>query len=208
MKPRISFLIAAAVVSALPAAASADVLATATTSLSIRSGPGPEHAVVGFIPENGRAAVSGCIQGSLWCQVSYNGKFGWAYSQYLSGNVAGRTVIVSQAISQVPTVTYRVPVDAAAALAAAPREVTGTIVQRSATDEPLVITPPPPMVREYIVANPADPVYLQGEVVVGAGLPAGVTLTPVPDYQYQYATVNGVPVLVEPQSRTVTYIYR
>jgi hypothetical protein len=58
------------------------------------------------------------------------------------------------------------------------------------------------------VSNPVTPVYLNGEVVVGAGLPADVTLTPVPDYQYQYAYVNGQPVLVEPQSRRVTYIYR
>jgi hypothetical protein len=58
------------------------------------------------------------------------------------------------------------------------------------------------------VANPVNQVYLNGEVVVGAGLPDDVTLTPVPDYQYQYAYVNGQQVLVEPQTRRVTYIYR
>ena len=200
-------LAASAAALLLPGAASADIVASAATPLNIRSGPGPEHAVVGYIPANGQIAVAGCIEGSLWCRVSYRGQFGWAYSQYLNGNVAGRSVVLSQAITKVPTVTYTVPPGAGTALAAVPPEITGTIVQRPVSATPLDITPPP-TVQQYIVANPAQPVYLNGEVVVGAGLPADVSLTPVPDYQYQYAYVNGVPVLVEPRSRTVTYIYR
>lgn len=192
----------------LPNAAFADIVASATTPLNIRSGPGPEHAVVGYIPQNSQIAVSGCIRDSLWCRVSYQGKSGWAYSQYLTGNVAGRSVVVSQAITEVPTVTYQVPVEATTALAAAPPEITGTLVQRPATAVPLDIAPPPPNVQQYVVANPTNRVYLNGEVVVGAGLPDDVALTPVPDYQYQYAYVNGLPVLVEPRSRRVTYIYR
>ena len=208
MKIANSLLTMAAVTATmLPVAASADIVASAITPLNIRSGPGPEHAVIGYIPANGQTSVAGCIQGSLWCRVSYQGKTGWAYSQYLTGNVAGRSVIVSQAIAEVPAVTYQAPADGTTALAAAPPAVTGTIVHRPATGDPLVITPPP-TVREYIVANPATPVYLDGEVVVGAALPSAVTLTAVPNYQYQYAYVNGVPVLVEPQSRMVTYIYR
>lgn len=192
----------------LPTSASADIVASAVTPLNIRSGPGPEHAVVGYIPQNAQIAVAGCIQGSLWCRVSYQGHSGWAYSQYLTGNVAGRSVVVSQAITQVPTVTYQVPVEASAAMAAAPPPITGTIVQRPVEAQPLNIAPPPTTVRQYVVANPVRPVYLNGEVVVGAGLPDDVALTPVPDYQYQYAYVNGQQVLVEPRTRTVTYIYR
>jgi uncharacterized protein YraI len=193
---------------ALPGSAVADIVASAVTPLNIRSGPGPEHAVVGYIPQNAQIAVAGCIQGSLWCRVSYRGHSGWAYSQYLTGNVAGRSVVVSQAITQVPAVTYQVPVEASTAMAAAPPEITGTIVQRPVEAQPLNIAPPPPTVRQYVVANPVNQVYLNGEVVVGAGLPDDVTLTPVPDYQYQYAYVNGQQVLVEPQTRRVTYIYR
>jgi hypothetical protein len=85
--------------------------------------------------------------------------------------------------------------------------VNGTIVDRSVTAAPLALTPPP-TVREYVVGHPVQPVYLNGEVVAGAGLPAQVTLAPVPGYQYQYAYVNGVPVLVEPQTRQVTYVYQ
>ncbi len=53
-----------------------------------------------------------------------------------------------------------------------------------------------------------QPVYLNGEVVIGSGLPPDVALAPVPGYQYQYAYVNGVPVLVEPQTREVAYVYQ
>ena len=70
------------------------------------------------------------------------------------------------------------------------------------------IEPPPAPVQTYIVQNPAQQVYLNGEVVEGVGLPEDVVLTPVPNYEYSYAYVNGVPVLVEPTSRRVTYIYR
>jgi uncharacterized protein YraI len=202
-----TLLLATTAALTLPGAAFADVVASAITPLNIRSGPGPEHAVIGYIPQNAQIAVAGCVQGSLWCRVSYQGRSGWAYSQYMTGNVAGRSVVISQAITQVPTVTYQVPVEATTAMAAAPPPITGTIVQRPAEAPPLDITPPP-TVRQYVVSNPVTPVYLNGEVVVGAGLPADVTLTPVPDYQYQYAYVNGQPVLVEPQSRRVTYIYR
>ena len=60
-----------------------------------------------------------------------------------------------------------------------------------------------------MVGNPVDPVYLQGEVVVGAGLPETVQLRPVPDYgTYRYVYVNGQPVLVDPASRRIVYVYR
>src|SRR3569833_1402582 len=88
--------------------ASAATLATATTSLNIRTGPGPEYPVVGAIPERGSATVTGCIHGSLWCQVTYNGKQGWDYSQYMSGNVGGQMVAVTQ-IRDVPAIVYDAP---------------------------------------------------------------------------------------------------
>jgi uncharacterized protein YraI len=67
---------------------------------------------------------------------------------------------------------------------------------------------PPPQVTTYVTQQPGAPVMLQGEVVVGAGLPDTVQLVPVPDYQYQFAYVNGQRVLVDPATRQVVYIYR
>ena len=53
------------------------------------------------------ASVIGCIQGSLWCQVSYNGKQGWAYSQYLMATLSGRSLAVAETIQTLPPVTYQ-----------------------------------------------------------------------------------------------------
>lgn len=206
MQCKIATLLAA--ITALAAAslpATAATLATATTSLNIRTGPGPEYPVIGAIPDGGRATVTGCVSGSLWCQVTYNGKQGWAYSQYMTGSAGGQTVVVSQTV---PAITFAAPTATVGS--------TTTVVAPSIQGEfvaptsgtPLAIAPPPATVQTYVTQNPVTPVYINGEVVQGVGLPEDVVLTPVPDYDYSYAYVNGVPVLVEPGTRRVTYIYR
>ncbi|MBS0533229.1 MAG: DUF1236 domain-containing protein [Proteobacteria bacterium] len=186
--------------------ASAATLATATTSLNIRTGPGPEYPVIGAIPDKGHATVTGCIQGSLWCQVSYNGKQGWAYSQYMMGSVGGQMIAVTQN-RDVPVIVYDAPPTTVGTAVAAPT-ISGDFVAPVANAAPMQIAPPPATVQSYVVQHPVQEVYLNGEVVEGAGLPPDVVLTPVPDQQYSYAYVNGVPVLVEPSTRRVTYIYR
>jgi uncharacterized protein YraI len=67
---------------------------------------------------------------------------------------------------------------------------------------------PPERVRTYVAEQEAEPVLLEGEVVVGAELPEVVEFQDVPDYEYRYAIVNGQRVLVEPGSRRVVYIQR
>jgi len=187
-------------------ATAATTIATATIPLNIRSGPGPQYEVIGAIPDRGRAAIIGCIQGSLWCQVSYDGRQGWAYSKYLSARLSGRSLIVAEDLNDIPAVTYRTPVETVGSAVPAPA-VTGTVIERPVTAQPLVITPPP-AVQSYVYEHPVAPVYLNGEVVQGAALPRSVALAPVPGYEYQYAYVNSVPVLVEPQTRQVEYVYR
>jgi uncharacterized protein YraI len=175
-------------------------LAVATTPLNIRSGPGPEYPVIGAIPTNGQATVMGCIEGSQWCQITYNGAQGltqgWAYSQYMQ----------SSGIRTLPPVAYAAPPSTTGTAIVRPT-YSGDFVAPVASTQPMSIVPPP-TVQTYIVQNPRPPVYLNGEVVEGAGLPPDVALAPVPDSEYQYAYVNGVPVLVEPSSRRVRYIYR
>jgi uncharacterized protein YraI len=208
MSLKSTLLIAAASAAfALPGAASAADIASATMALNIRSGPGPQYEIVGAIPARGRAAIVGCIQGSLWCQVSYNGQRGWAYSQYLTAQLSGRSLIVAEHLAGIPPVTYAAPVGTVGSAVAAP-VITGSLVEPPAVSPPLVIAPPPDTVRSYVVSHPVAPVYLNGEVVEGAGLPPNVALAPVPGYQYQYAYVNRAPVLVEPRTRQVEYVYR
>ena len=95
-----STLVAAAMAAAtaLSTSASAATIATATTPLNIRSGPGPQYSVIGAIPDRGQTIITGCIQGSLWCEVSYNGRRGWAYSKYLylTARLVGRSPIVAE----------------------------------------------------------------------------------------------------------------
>lgn len=186
--------------------ASAATVATAMTPLNIRSGPGPQYSIVGAIPNRAQATIVGCIQDSLWCQVSFNGQQGWAYSQYLTAQLSGRSLIIAERLNEIPTVRYQALVETAGSAVVAPA-ITGTLVARPAAIEPLVVTPPP-TVGTYVVSHPVAPVYLNGEVVEGVGLPEDVALTPVPGFDYQYAYVNNVPVLVEPSTRQVEYIYR
>jgi uncharacterized protein YraI len=199
------FVAAMTAAAALPGIASAATIAAATTPLNIRSGPGPQYSIIGAIPDRGQAAVLGCIRGSLWCQVSYNGQQGWAYSQYLTARLSGHSLAVAEALSTLPAVTYQAPVETVGTAVPTP-SVTGTLIAPSA-GAPLVITPPQ-SVGSYVVSHPVAPVYLNGEVVEGVGLPEDVALAPVPGYGYQYAYVNNQPVLVEPQTRRVEYIYR
>ena len=208
MKLKATISIAALMaVAALPAPALAATLASAMTPLNIRSGPGPQYSVIGAIPTRGEATILGCIQGSLWCQVSYNGRQGWAYSQYLTAQLSGRSLIVAEHLNDVaPAVTYRAPVETTGSAVAAPT-ITETLVAPPA-GQPLVVAPPPATVGSYVVSHPVAPVYLNGEVVEGVGLPQDVGLAPIPGSTYQYAYVNNVPVLVEPTTRRVEYLYR
>ena len=202
----IVIVVAVTAATILTAPASAATMAMATTPLNIRSGPGPQYNVVGAIPDHGQTTIIGCIRDSLWCQVDYNGRQGWAYARYLTARLAGRSLIIAEDLNSIPRVVHRAPVETVGTTAPTPT-ITGTLVAPPATPQPLVIAPPP-TVRSYVVNHPVAPIYLNGEVVQGAGLPVDITLAPVPGYDYEYAYVNNVPVLVEPQTRQVQYIYR
>jgi uncharacterized protein YraI len=199
------FFAAMTVAAALSSAASAATVASAMTPLNIRSGPGPQYGVIGAIPVRGQATIVGCIQGSLWCQVSFNGAQGWVYSQYLIATLSGRSLAVAETVGTMPAVTYQVPVETVGTAVPVPA-ITGTLIAPPAAP-PLALAPPP-AVSSYVVSHPVAPVYLNGEVVEGVGLPEDVALAPVPGYDYQYAYVNSQPVLVEPQTRRIEYIYR
>ena len=195
----------------------AQTVATATTDLNIRSGPGPEYPVIGHVRENQRINISGCIEGSLWCQVDQKGLQGWAYSQYMVMDSGGRRIVLTERGSEaaIPSVTYRAPPSEVFVRpdgVVTRSRVSGAIVAPTTTvvsDAPVpAFSPPPAAVWNYVQSNPVDPVYLEGEVVVGAGLPQDVALSPVPDYRYQYVYVNSQPILVDPVTRRVVHVFR
>ena len=202
---------ALAAATALSGPASATTVASATTALNIRSGPGPQYSVIGAISQNGRVQMLGCIQDSLWCQIDYHGRQGWAYSKYLATLTASRPMVIAGNTAQIgiPPVTYQAPATTTVeTVGAAAPTISGTLIETPQTTTTQYVVNPPATVRTYVVGHPAQPVYLNGEVVVGAGLPPEVALQPVPDTDYEYAYVNSQPVLVQPQTRRIVYIYR
>lgn len=196
--------------------AAAQISATATTELNIRSGPGPEYPVIGVIDGSAGVPINGCVEGGGWCSVTYNGVRGWAYSDYLVADYGGSQVVLAEPPPElgVPIVTYEGPSAAlpgAAAGAAAGAIVggpVGAVVGGAAGAVAGAAVDPPTKIQTYVVDNPVEPVYLQGEVVVGATLPQSVQVVPIPQYQYSYVYVNGVPVLVEPQSHQIVHVFR
>jgi uncharacterized protein YraI len=226
-----TILMAAAAAGALTASSALAATATATTDLNIRSGPGPEYPVVGVIGANESATVNGCLQGSKWCTVTAGGAQGWAYSDYLSADLSGSTVVMTERYADlgVPVATYEPSAAGAGGAAgvatgAASGAVAGALIAGpvgaavggvvgaaaggvTGAAAGAAIDPPEP-VRTYVTTHQVEPVYLEGEVVVGAGLPETVALQPIPDYEYSYVYVNGQPVLVEPSSRQIVYVIR
>lgn len=63
-------------------------------------------------------------------------------------------------------------------------------------------------VTTYVTTTTVEPVYLEGTVSVGAGVPDVVELYEIPEsVEYRYARINDQVVLVDPGSRQIVYIY-
>ncbi len=204
----------------LASAAVAETQATAWTDLNLRAGPGPIYKIRGVIPANEAVVVEGCTDGATWCKVSYAGMEGWAAGNYLTANVENMPMALTLVgpKMEIATVTYTENPDDAAIAGGAAGALAGALI---AGPVGAVIggiigikagvaaaTPPEPQYITYVQSNPVDTVYLDGEVVVGAGIPEMVTLYPVPDSTYSYIYVNGLPVMVETPTREVVYIVR
>lgn len=198
--------------------ASAGLEATAFTDLNLRAGPGPQYEVVGVISGSDKVNVSGCLDASNWCEVSYNGTTGWAYGDYLSAPVEGEPVAVYQnrKVLEVTTVDNDEEIaknatgaatlgGIAGALIAGPVGAAVGIAAGGATG---AVATPPESVTTYVITNEVEPIYLDGEVIVGSGLPESVEISSIPDSEYGYVYVNGVRAVVDPADRRVVYIVR
>jgi uncharacterized protein YraI len=205
------------------AAAGAPTTATAATDLNLRSGPQSTAPIVGVIANGDEVSVTGCIESANWCQVTYKDQQGWAYGDYLTAQVGNEPqplypnrqavgVTVIQTPAENPREGQNTAVGAAggAAMGAAVGGPVGALVGAAigGTTGNVATPEPPPEVRTYITANPQQPVILDGEVVVGAGIPESVTLYDIPGQpDYRYVVVNEQPVLVN-ADRRIVYVYR
>jgi uncharacterized protein YraI len=217
-------LTAASLLAAAPALA--EVSATAATDLNFRAGPGGDQQILGVIPAGGEVTVLGCLEASSWCQVDVQGTQGWAFGDYLNATVEEQQVVVienreplavenvtftaaetdatADAVEDVAGATVGAGAGAAiaAALIGGPAAIAAGAAlgaAAGAVDEPAVT---------YVQQNPVDPVYLDGEVIVGAGIPEEVEIIQVPDTNYGYLNVNGLPVVVDNESRQIVQIIR
>ena len=186
------FLVSAAAgaLLAMTGAAFAQSAVVATTDLNVRAGPGPQHQVLGVLGAGQSVDLDGCLQSRKWCVVAFDGGQGWVYSDYLTGDFGGTQVVVTER-----------PADSGVRIVEAP-----TVIDRGTTSSVTTVIDPPERVRTYVTSNQIEPIYLDGEVAVGTGLPETVTLREIPDYEYRYSYVNGEPVLVEPSSRRIVYV--
>lgn len=206
---------AAALTIGAGAAFAADGSASAATDLNMRMGPGPNYKIVDVIPAQGMVDLNGCVPGGGWCEVTFEGQTGWAYSPYLTveetpvaemkdvsviqyekDNNADEAALVTGATGAAIGATLGGPVGAIIGGAV------GTAVGGTAASiEPQVVT--------YVQANPVDPVFLQGEPVVGVTIPQEVETYAVPDYDgYAYANVNGDTVIMDNESRAIVKVVR
>lgn len=213
-----AFLGAALATTLLSSGAYAQTTVTAWTDLNLRSGPGPQYSIIGVIPANGEVMVEGCLEAASWCKVSHAALQGWASGDYLTTMVDAVPVAIYANRASVPqkTVVYSDTSAESTAAGGATGAIAGAIVggpvgaivgailgagTGAAID-------PGPTVTTYVRNNPRDVIYVDGEVVVGAGLPESVMLTEIPDSTFSYAYINGVPVIVERQGRRIVQIVR
>lgn len=221
------FLVSAAAgaLLAMTGAAFAQSAVVVTTDLNVRAGPGPHHQVLGVIGAGQSANLNGCLEGGKWCVIAFNGGEGWVYSDYLTGDYGGTQVVVTERPANSGVRIVEAPADVdGGATGAITGGVTGAVAG-AIVGGPVgavvgggagvvggaaagTVIDPPDRVRTYVSSNQIDPVYLDGEVVVGAGLPETVTLREIPDYEYRYVYVNNQQVLVEPGSRRIVYVMR
>lgn len=198
----------------LASSAHAVTTAAAWTDLNLRAGPGTTYEIVSVIPATNSVTVDGCLEASNWCRVSHEGINGWASGAYLTAMVETPIIIDRERLA-VQSVTYEKSPETSAAGAATGAvagavvggpvgAVIGAVIGMGAG---AAITPEE-RVTTYVRTNPVEPIYLDGEVVVGAGIPETVVLSEVPDSDYYYAYINGVPVLVEREQRRVVHIVR
>lgn len=222
---KIGIVSVTALVTAAPAfAQSSEVVAV--TDLNIRMGPGAQFDVVGMIPGGEAAIVEGCLDGQSWCRVSFDDTTGWSFSDYLVVDMNEQAVALTTRpeVIEINTVTYEDTEGTAenqaegAAIGATLGALTayafggpiggiiaggmlGTVAGAEAAeiDENTIV---------YVTENAVETVYLDGEVVVGAGVPSTVTTYEVPDTTYSYLSINGQLVILDAETNQIVRVVR
>jgi len=193
--------------------------ASAVTELNLRAAPNATAEIIDVIPGEGQVVVESCVGAGEWCQVTFEGQTGYAYSPYLTAPLDGQPAVVFDNREALSIETVTVEDEEAKESGALGGAATGGIIAGSLIGGPAAVAAglaagavaggelaDDEKTVTYIRQNPVDPVYLDGEVVVGAGIPQNVTLQQLPDSDYSYVYVNGLPVVVDGERRIVGII--
>ncbi len=173
-----------------------------TGNLNVRSGPGFQYPVVNKIAANVPVEITGCVSDYSWCAVALpGGVTGWASAPYLVTKATGqpKNSQVAGAALGIPVI---VPVNTGSNVVATPPPV-GAMVPVTTVVAPIA---PAPNVVTFVTRQTVAPVIVNGEVMIGAALPAAAPTYDIPASDYDFAYVNGQRVLVDPTGRRIVYV--
>jgi uncharacterized protein YraI len=176
-----------------------------TGNLNVRSGPGFQYQVMNQISANVPVEITGCVSDYSWCSVALpGGATGWASAPYLVTKAAGQAKNMSVVGAQlgIPVV---VPTGNGPSVATPPVGVMVPVAPTVGVVAPIV---PPPNVVTFVTQQSVTPVIVNGEVMVGAALPAAAATYDIPASDYDFAYINGQRVLIEPTARRIVYVVR
>ena len=151
----------------------------------------------------------------LWRTAKYEGVYLRAYAPYLIVTQADTMQPVTE-ITTIETVTYEdnggdaliggaTGATIAAAAIGGPVAIAGGVLLGSLLGS---VADPEEETITYVRQNPVEPLFIQGEPLIGATIPEGVALSTVPDSEFSYANLNGETVIISNETRAIAYIVR
>ena len=217
---------AIALTAALPSFAQSTE-ARAGAEIAARVTPSEFAPAVGILELNQTVVIEGCLEDITWCQISFDGQTAWASGEYLYVEEDATPVALINRPGSLSLTTVTVPDEdatqadqnSAAAVGATVGSmiayvaggpvggiivggILGTAVAVSAVD-------PTEETITYVTTNPVETVYLNGEVVVGAGVPAEVVMYDIPTQpEFRYLNVNNQTVLVDAETGAIVRVIR
>ncbi|MBE0413223.1 DUF1236 domain-containing protein [Yoonia sp.] len=201
--------------------------ARAGAEISARVTPSEFAPSVGVLELNQAVMIEGCLEDVSWCQISFDEQTAWASAEYLYVEEDAKPVALINRPGSLSLTTVTVPdVDAtqaeqnsAAALGAtlgsliafAAGGPLGGIIAGGVIGSAVAVSTVEPSEETlvFVTANPVDTIYLNGEVAIGAGVPAEVVMFDVPAQpEFRYLNVNNQTVLVDAATGTIVRVIR
>lgn len=207
MKRQMTFAAFATAIAVAASSAGAATSAMTTDALNLRNGPGPGYAVLSTLPANSSVSIIGCIDGTLWCQVDAMGNTGFVYAEYLTTGSSDAPVLVG---NNWKTLGMGVVTHDNNGATVIPADASGVLTGRDAfaLGDPSNTQLEPTMEwKDYVTKNPVNNVYIDGEMMVGVGVPETVTLYEVPGSDMAYVHINDRVAMVDRTNRRVKFVY-